>query len=65
MADVELDQVLVYDADTLKLLRKIGTPDTKHASTTPGDFARPTGAHAFKQEYYAIAVWVAAIEWSW
>ena len=43
VADVGLDQVLVYDADTLKLKRKIGTPDTKHASTTPGDFARPSG----------------------
>jgi sugar lactone lactonase YvrE len=43
VADIELDQVVVYDADTLKLLRKLGTPDTKHASTAPGDFARPTG----------------------
>ena len=43
VADVGLDQVLVYDADNLKLLRKIGTAGTKHASTTPGDFAKPTG----------------------
>jgi DNA-binding beta-propeller fold protein YncE len=43
VADIELDQVLVFDADTLKLLRKIGTAGTKHASTTPGDFARPSG----------------------
>src|SRR5579872_3246807 len=43
VADIELDQVLVYDADTLKLKRKIGSPDTKHASTAPGDFARPGG----------------------
>lgn len=43
VSDVELDQILVYDADTLKLLRKLGTPGTKHASTTPGDFSKPTG----------------------
>ena len=36
------DQVLVYDADTLKLLRKIGTAGQKHTLTTPGDFAKPT-----------------------
>jgi sugar lactone lactonase YvrE len=43
VADVELDQVLVYDADSLKLLRKIGTTGHKHELTTPGDFAKPTG----------------------
>lgn len=41
MADVEQDQVLVYDADTLKLKRRIGTGGHKHELTTPGDFARP------------------------
>jgi DNA-binding beta-propeller fold protein YncE len=43
VSDVELDQVLVYDADTLKLKRKIGTTGHKHELTTPGDFAKPTG----------------------
>jgi sugar lactone lactonase YvrE/predicted nucleic acid-binding Zn ribbon protein len=43
VSDVELDQVLVYDADSLKLLRKIGTTGHKHELTTPGDFAKPTG----------------------
>ena len=43
VADVDQDQVLVYDADTLKLKRKIGTAGHKHELTTPGDFARPTG----------------------
>ena len=43
VADVELDQVLVYDADTFKLLRKIGTTGHNHELTTPGDFAKPTG----------------------
>ena len=43
VSDVELDQVLVYDADTFKLLRKIGTTGHKHELTTPGDFAKPSG----------------------
>jgi DNA-binding beta-propeller fold protein YncE len=43
--DEQLDQVFVYDADSLKLLRKIGSPviaAKKHSLTTPGDFAAPT-----------------------
>jgi DNA-binding beta-propeller fold protein YncE len=43
VSDVELDQVLVYDADSLKALRKIGTTGHKHELTSPGDFAKPTG----------------------
>ena len=43
VADVELDQVLVYDADTLKLKRKMGTTGHNHELTTPGDFAKPSG----------------------
>jgi len=43
VSDIELDQVLVYDADTLKLKRKIGTTGHKHELTTPGDFAKPSG----------------------
>ena len=43
VSDVELDQVLVYDADSLRLLRKIGTSGQKHELTTPGNFAKPTG----------------------
>lgn len=43
VADVTLDQVLVYDADSLKLLRKMGTTGHKHELTAPGDFAKPTG----------------------
>jgi DNA-binding beta-propeller fold protein YncE len=43
VADSELDQVLVYDADPpYKLLRTIGKPGTKHEATTAGDFSRPT-----------------------
>ncbi|MGB9443451.1 MAG: 6-bladed beta-propeller, partial [Candidatus Acidiferrum sp.] len=43
VTDISLDQVLVYDADTLKLLRKIGTTGHNHELTTPGDFAKPAG----------------------
>jgi sugar lactone lactonase YvrE len=43
VSDVTLDQVLVYDADTLKLLRKIGTTGHNHELTAPGDLAKPTG----------------------
>ena len=42
VADVELDQVLVYDADSFKLLRTIGTTGHKHELTAPGDFSKPT-----------------------
>jgi DNA-binding beta-propeller fold protein YncE len=43
VSDVDLDQVLVYDADMLKLIRAIGTTGHNHELTTPGDFARPIG----------------------
>jgi len=43
VADIELDQVLVYDADSFKPLRKIGTTGHHHELTTPGDFSKPTG----------------------
>lgn len=43
IADAELDQVLVYDADPpYKLLRRIGTGGKNHTLTTPGDFSKPT-----------------------
>lgn len=43
VADVEQDQILVYDADTLKLLRRIGTGGHKHELTSLGDFSKPGG----------------------
>jgi DNA-binding beta-propeller fold protein YncE len=43
VSDIELDQVLVYDADTLNPIRKIGTTGHNHELTTPGDFAKPLG----------------------
>ncbi len=41
VVDTQQDQVLVYDADTLKLLRRIGTGGKNHFLTTPGDFGAP------------------------
>jgi len=55
VADVELDQVLVYDADTLKLLRKIGTTGHNHELTTPGDFAKPSGVALDKEGNLYVA----------
>ena len=43
VADTQRDQVVVFDADTLKQLRAIGTTGKDHELTTPGDFAGPTG----------------------
>ncbi|MBZ5648361.1 MAG: 6-bladed beta-propeller [Acidobacteriia bacterium] len=43
VSDIGLDQVLVFDADSLRLLRKIGTTGHNHELTTPGDFAMPGG----------------------
>jgi sugar lactone lactonase YvrE len=43
VVDTDQDQVLVYDADSYKLLRRIGkAPTKKHTLTSPGDFAKPT-----------------------
>ncbi len=44
VVDEGLDQVLVYDADSLKLLRKIGTTSHNHELTTEGNFGAPFGA---------------------
>lgn len=43
VVDTQQDQVIVYDADSLKLLRRIGTAGKNHFLTTPGDFAAPQG----------------------
>ena len=37
------DVVDVFDADSFKLLRKIGTPGKKHTLTAPGTFSLPMG----------------------
>jgi len=43
VVDTQQDQVIVYDADSLKLLRRMGTGGKNHFLTTPGDFAAPQG----------------------
>jgi DNA-binding beta-propeller fold protein YncE len=42
VADTGLDQVLVYDADSHRLLRRIGTTGQNHTLTDPGNFSKPT-----------------------
>lgn len=42
VVDTQADQVVVYDADSLKEKRRIGTGGKKHELTTPGDFSLPT-----------------------
>jgi len=43
VVDTQQDQVIVYDADSLKLLRRIGTAGKNHYLTSPGDFGAPQG----------------------
>ena len=43
VVDTQADQVVVFDADSLKELRRIGTGGKKHSLTSPGDFAAPQG----------------------
>jgi DNA-binding beta-propeller fold protein YncE len=42
VADAGRDQVMVYDADKLNLIRTIGTAGKKHSLTEPGQFSVPT-----------------------
>jgi sugar lactone lactonase YvrE len=42
VVDTQQDQVLVFDADSYKLLRRIGTAGRKHTLTEPGEFSLPT-----------------------
>jgi len=55
ISDIGLDQVLVYDADNLRLLRKIGTAGHKHELTTPGDFSMPGGLAVDKEGNLYVA----------
>jgi sugar lactone lactonase YvrE len=43
VVDTQQDQVIVYDADSLRLLRRIGTGGKNHFLTSPGDFGAPQG----------------------
>jgi sugar lactone lactonase YvrE len=42
VVDTQADQVVVFDADSLKEKRRIGTGGKKHELATPGDFSLPT-----------------------
>ena len=44
VVDTDLDQVIVFDADTRAVIRRIGTTGKNHTLTDPGDFAKPTNA---------------------
>ena len=49
VVDTQQDQVLVYDADTLKPLRRMGTGGKNHWLTAPGDFAAPSNVAVDKE----------------
>jgi len=55
VADIGLDQVLVFDADTLAPLRAIGTANTNHQSSKLGDFSKPTGVAVDKDGNVYVA----------
>jgi len=50
VVDTQQDQVIVYDSDTYKLLRRIGTGGKNHYLTTPGDFGAPQGVALDKDQ---------------
>ncbi len=49
VVDTQQDQVLVFDADSYKLLRRIGAGGKKHSLTGPGDFSLPTNVAVDKE----------------
>lgn len=49
VVDTQQDQVLVFDADTQKLLRRIGTSGKNHYLTDPGNLAAPQGVAVDKE----------------
>jgi sugar lactone lactonase YvrE len=55
VSDINQDQILVYDADSFKLKRKIGTGGKNHELTTPGDFAKPSGVAVDKEGNLYVA----------
>ena len=44
VVDTDLDQVIVFDADTRAVIRRMGTTGKNHTLTDPGEFAKPTNA---------------------
>ena len=55
VSDINQDQILVFDADSFKLKRKIGTGGKNHELTTPGDFAKPSGVAVDKEGNLYVA----------
>ncbi len=55
VSDIKQDQILVYDADSFKLKRKMGTGGKEHTLTTPGDFAKPSGVAVDKEGNLYVA----------
>jgi DNA-binding beta-propeller fold protein YncE len=55
VSDVDQDIVQVYDADSFKLLRHIGTSGKNHTLTDPGNFAKPTGLAVDKEGNLFVA----------
>ena len=49
VVDTQQDQVVVFDADSLKELRRIGTGGKNHWLTTPGDFGAPSNVAVDKE----------------
>jgi sugar lactone lactonase YvrE len=49
VVDTQQDQVIVYDADSQKPLRRIGTGGKNHWLTTPGDFGAPSNVALDKE----------------
>lgn len=63
VVDTALDQVLVFDADSHKLIRKIGTTGQKHRLTSPGNFGMPTNAAVDKDaNLYVTDTWNDRVE---
>jgi DNA-binding beta-propeller fold protein YncE len=54
VVDTQQDQVVVFDADSYKLLRRIGTAGKKHSLTNPGDFSLPTNVAVDKEGNVAV-----------
>ena len=49
VVDTENDVIDVFDADSFKLLRHIGTPGKKHTLTAPGTFSLPSSVAVDKE----------------
>ena len=63
VADTGLDQVLVYDADSHKLLRRIGTTGKNHTLIDAGNFSKPTNVAVDKDgDVYVSDTWNDRIE---